>query len=288
MINRLRERRAESLPLLFGLAVLIGVGGHCLADEPVAKSAKSYPVISGIGVALRKEADQMLVGKVLPNSPAARSKQLTEGDRLVAVETAGKEFSVAGKSVGEVAGLIRGPVGTKVGLKIIPAESERTVQLTLRRDALEIEGVPSSTYEAFIGRRIDDLKLVSLNDKTSLQLSDLRGKVVVLDFWASWCAACFRPVEELQRYSARHPDWKEAVELIAVSVDSDPANALKVIEEKKWNRTRNVAIDFADLEQLGVKVVPVTIVVAPDGRIAAMAGSHAINVEQEVKRLLGH
>jgi predicted DsbA family dithiol-disulfide isomerase len=74
--------------------------------------------------------------------------------------------------------------------------------------------------------------------------------------------------------------------LLAVSVDTEREKASKIIHDKKWTQTTNVSIDPSTLHAIGVQVLPLLIIVSQDGTIATMRGSHAINVEKVVERLL--
>lgn len=248
--------------------------------------SKSYPVLSGVGLALNSKDGHVYVGKVVPKSPAEKSGLIREGARLVSVEVSGKETSLDGKTVGEAASLIRGPVGTELVLAVVSPNDGDVIKVTLTRAPLEIEGVPDSAYNRFIGKPMPELKLSLLNGTRSSQVADFRGKVVVLDFWASWCPTCYPPVTKLQTILAENPRWKGKVELISVTVDSDLSNAVEVVNKKKWNNTLNLAVDIEELNAVGVSVVPLVIVIAQDGTIATMAGAHAIDVEKEVVALL--
>ncbi len=131
-----------------------------------------------------------------------------------------------------------------------------------------------------------ELRLSWLDGKKSSQLVDYRGKIVVLDFWASWCPTCYPPVSKMQAIVANNPRWKGEVELITVTVDSDLSKAVGVIDKKKWNNTLNRAVDIKDLNAVGVSVIPLVIIIARDGTIATMAGAHALDIEKEVVALL--
>jgi thiol-disulfide isomerase/thioredoxin len=248
--------------------------------------AKSYPVLSGVGLALYTKDGHVYVAKVLPNSPADKSGMITTGAQLVSIEVDGTTSSFDGKSIGEATNLIRGPVGTEIVLRVVPSGDDAVVEVRLVRAPLEIAGVPEANYNGFIGKPMPQMNLTSLDGTQSSQLSDYHGKVVVLDFWASWCPTCYPPVAKLQDILANNPHWKEKVEVIAVTVDSDIAEAVAVIEEQKWKNTLNCALDFDELNSIGVTVVPLVMVVAPDGTIANMAGAHAIEIEKEVDSLL--
>ncbi|MCD6051873.1 MAG: thiol-disulfide isomerase-like thioredoxin [Verrucomicrobia bacterium] len=193
---------------------------------------------------------------------------------------------LAGKSVGEAADLIRGPVGTKVVLTVLPPKAQEPYQVTLERAPLELAGVPDSSYASFIGKPAPDLGLSALEPAEVRRLSDYRGKIVVLDFWASWCPTCFPPVTKMQALAERHQDWQGKVELIAVTVDADLSLARAQIKKQAWHKTRNCAVAFDDLKKLGVSVIPLVIIIAPDGTIAAMAAAQALDVEKEVQSLL--
>ena len=270
---------------LVALAACSLVGSLLSQSHAQEIESRSYPVLSGIGAALYSEDGHLYVGKVLPKSPADKSGLIKEGDRLVSIEVDGKETSLDGKTVGEAASLIRGPVETKLVLTVVSSNGATAIKVALIRAALELEGVPSS-YKAYIGKPMPELKLSSFDGTRSSQLADYRGKVVVLDFWASWCPTCYPPVTKMQTLVADNPQWIGKVELITVSVDSDLVKAVGVIDKKNWNRTLNRAADIQELNAIGVSVIPLVIVIAPDGRIATMAGAHALDIEKEVVALL--
>jgi thiol-disulfide isomerase/thioredoxin len=257
----------------------------CLSHAQEIES-KSYPVLSGVGLALDTKDGHVYVGKVLPRSPADESGQISEGAQLVSIEVNGKETLLDGKTVGEVAGLIRGPVGSELVLSVVQLNHDAPIKVRLIRAPLEIAGVPNANYKAFIGKSLPGLKLSSLDGSRSSQLADFRGKVVVLDFWASWCPTCYPPVTKMQTIVANNPHWIGKVEVITVTVDSDHSKAVEVVEKKKWNKTLNLAVAIEELDAIGVTAFPLVIVIAQDGKIATMAGAHALDIEKEVVALL--
>ena len=264
----------------FSLGVLVNV---TRAEDT---DATSYPVLAGVGIALAEKDGSLFASKIIPESPAAELGLIKKGSRLVSVTIDGETVSLTGKTVGEAASLIRGPVGTKLDLVLIAPDGSTGTKVTLVRKPLEIGGHASSSYKALIGKPIANLQLTSLEDSTKKRLSDYRGKVVVLDVWASWCRTCYAPVAKLQKMLEGNPHWVGKVELVTLSIDSEISDAVKVVKQQKWDRTQNQLVDANDLNAMGVTVVPVIIIVAPDGTIATMAGAHAIDVEKEVGALL--
>jgi cytochrome c biogenesis protein CcmG/thiol:disulfide interchange protein DsbE len=66
-------------------------------------------------------------------------------------------------------------------------------------------------------------------DHSSLRLSDLRGKVVYLDFWASWCGPCRSTFPWMNDIQARYGD--QGLVIVAVNVDKDKALASQFLAQ---------------------------------------------------------
>jgi cytochrome c biogenesis protein CcmG/thiol:disulfide interchange protein DsbE len=57
------------------------------------------------------------------------------------------------------------------------------------------------------------------NGSQTIRLSQFRGKIVILNFWATWCAPCIDELPSLQELQKQRPD----IQVLAVSIDDDPA-----------------------------------------------------------------
>jgi thiol-disulfide isomerase/thioredoxin len=71
----------------------------------------------------------------------------------------------------------------------------------------------------------------SLTGPGTVSLSTYRGKVVYLDFWASWCAPCQAALPALEELRKEFP--ADQFQVIAVNVDQDPEKALRLLEKHK-------------------------------------------------------
>lgn len=124
-------------------------------------------------------------------------------------------------------------------------------------------------------------------DGKMLKLSDLRGKVVILDFWASWCGPCRRESPNVRRIYSTYHD--KGLEVFSVSLDRDGAAWKKAIVDDQLVWPNHVS----DLKQwqseaaaiYGVRSIPAIFVLDRDGRIVAK-DVRGQELERVVKQLL--
>jgi thiol-disulfide isomerase/thioredoxin len=110
----------------------------------------------------------------------------------------------------------------------------------------------------------------TLNDSNgaALRLSDYKGKVVLLNFWATWCGPCKAEIPWFIEFEQAHKNQGFAV--IGISMDDDGWKSVKpYIEAKKI--TYRVAVDDGSVAQKygGVDSLPMTILIDREGRITA-------------------
>lgn len=114
--------------------------------------------------------------------------------------------------------------------------------------------------------------LIDAEDQPA-DLSDYRGRYVLLNFWATWCAPCRAELGSLDRLQAAEGDGRFAVVTIATGPNPLPA-IRKLFEDERITRLpilRDPRQDFA--HALGVLALPVTVLVDPEGReIARLVG----------------
>ncbi|MBK6587241.1 MAG: TlpA family protein disulfide reductase [Acidobacteria bacterium] len=117
---------------------------------------------------------------------------------------------------------------------------------------------------------VSDDAVLALKDLTGAEqsLAGYRGRVVVLNFWATWCEPCKKEMPDL---SAIQNDYAAlGVQVIGASGDaaSDSAKVLKFIREYKLNFPVWVGTATTDMERFGVgTVLPATVIIDRDGKI---------------------
>jgi len=130
-----------------------------------------------------------------------------------------------------------------------------------------------------------DFSLPQLNGQ-SLQLSTYRGKVVLLDFWATWCTPCREEIPHLVELQNKYHD--QGLQIIGVSMDDSPDPVREFYQRFQMNYP--VVMGNAEIGELygGVLGLPIAFVIGRDGRISVKhIGAADVSVlEQDIKALL--
>lgn len=228
----------------------------------------------GVGLLLGEEGTNIVVKRIIMDSPAGRQNKLHVGDKILFIaNSGGKDVPVhAGRSnLARTQGMLQGDKGTLVSLTFVPAgkdDSQKDVVSLVRGEVKNhLCGVGSELLTK--GTKAPDIEMHVLTNGASEHLSDFEGKVVVLEFWASWCSPCQRTMANLQLEASSHPEWKDKVVLLAASVDDTAAIAAKHIKKKGWNQTHNVWLESKGIKPYHVGGIPVFYIVDGKGTIAA-------------------
>ena len=124
-----------------------------------------------------------------------------------------------------------------------------------------------------LGDTVRDVSFSGL-DESRLTLSSLKGKVVLVHFWATWCAPCRKEMPSLERLS--HKLDQEKFALVAVSADED----VNLVKEFKIKYGITFA-KYIDLDMslakghFGITAFPETFIIGRDGKLVRhMLGEH--------------
>ena len=247
----------------------------------------SGQAIAGIGAALAKEGESLIVKEIFPDSAAARSHSLEVGDRIIAIAPGdGAPVLAKDLNLGAAVQLIRGPEGTTVRLTIVPAgknESQARVVMLTRGVLKELARWGDGNLLAK-GTLAPDVRWVRLEGGKAERLHDLAGQVVVLKFWATWCGPCQDQMATLQTFLKKYPGWSTKVVLVAASVDETSEAARSHLIKKGWNKTHNVWVEPDAIKAFHVNALPTTYVISRKGMV--VHAGQAEDIPAIVNRLI--
>jgi thiol-disulfide isomerase/thioredoxin len=283
------------------LAILMGGQIVCAADSPargtppVDRSASNDsppPEQAGVGIAWRRAADgQFFVGRIFPDTPAARNGNLHKGDRLVAVgQGIQAPIEVKGMPMDKVVAMIRGTKGTAVMLTIVPAATSEAHSLVvpLVRGTIAVLNRFGDDQFIAVGTKAADFEAVSLQTGDKYQSQSARGKIVVLEFSCSGCAPCLKQIDELQKLRHENPAWKDRVNLVVVAVDDEKKDAAKWVRQsgQSWTEISPVWSGPTTLKTFHVAALPTVYVLDAAGRV--VAAGHSVDIDGAIKKASSH
>ena len=102
-------------------------------------------------------------------------------------------------------------------------------------------------------------------DGDAVTLSDLKGQIVVLDFWTTWCDPCVEGLEHLQQVSGDYAD--RGVVVLAINVEEDRDEVVKFVQDHGLTLRILLDTDGNVTDAYGVQGIPHQVVIDQGGAI---------------------
>lgn len=193
-IRRLGQARSEDVFTLAMTSFAHAIDPHTNYLSP--RSTEQFNTemslsLEGIGAVLQVEEEYTQINSLVAGGPAAKSKMINVGDRIVGVGQAGEQIQdVIGWRLDDVVALIKGPKGSKVRLEILPSgKGAKTHIVTLARERIRLEDRAAKSEVKQVGEdKIGVLTIpgfyIGLTDNVKVQLQKLKKqnvKAIIID-----------------------------------------------------------------------------------------------------------
>jgi peroxiredoxin len=141
------------------------------------------------------------------------------------------------------------------GLSILPVAPALLV--ALKKGPISV----ANELSAWEGRPSPDLSITT-TDGATLQLSEFRGRAVILDYWATWCGPCVREIPHLQKVADEFPQ-----DLVVIGISSENMSVLQKFARSKSMRYQVGNAASSPSPYADITVVPTTFFIDREGTI---------------------
>jgi thiol-disulfide isomerase/thioredoxin len=232
------------------------------SDEDTVVNFELGPAHQAGGIVVNQDDEPIAQAHVFASQwrghAALGAQALTGADGRFALDNLPEdEFKVSVQAAG---------YRSMTGIPIAPSKMDHRIELAS-------SALPGGTTSKLkIGRPFPELELTTLKGRP-VKTSSLRGKTVLVEFWATWCGPCLAEVPALKALHAEYGS-REDFAMIGISIDSDA-------DEKKLKRTiRDKEIGWTQVfgskggatkaaEACGVEFIPQVFLIDREGNLAA-------------------
>ena len=100
---------------------------------------------------------------------------------------------------------------------------------------------PKNVPSPLLGRTAPDFEVTALNGRQKIRLSELKGKLVLLNFWASWCQECSVEARVLEAFHKKYGSETEQIKVIGIAIQDTPAKAKAFA--RRFGKTYFIGLD---------------------------------------------
>jgi cytochrome c biogenesis protein CcmG/thiol:disulfide interchange protein DsbE len=147
---------------------------------------------------------------------------------------------------------------------------------------------PAPTSYALAGAEVSGVApgftLVDMNGR-SVSLADFKGKVVILDFWATWCPPCKREIPDFIKLQSEY--GSKGVQIVGIALDQ-PNKVQAFVKDNGMNYPVLLGTDEVAAHYGGVEAIPTTFIIDKHGKIVTKYEGFRSKetFENQIKKLL--
>jgi len=132
-----------------------------------------------------------------------------------------------------------------------------------------------------IGKPLQEI-IIDWKEGNTGKLSDLAGKIVILDVWATWCAPCIRALPELNSLASEFSSDSDLV-FVALSIDYDEAVWEKMVDESNWNAFKHGRLDRKKNSFVFDRPIPYSMIIDKNGVLCAEG--NGLDIKSELQKI---
>ncbi len=133
---------------------------------------------------------------------------------------------------------------------------------------------------ALVAKPAPAISLQTLDGK-KFQLSDHLGKIVILDFWASWCGPCLQAMPQVDKVAEEFAD--QGVVLFAINLEETPDKVNAALERLKLSPTVLLDRDGRIAEKYGATSIPQTVIIDREGKVARLYVGTSARFDEQLR-----
>jgi cytochrome c biogenesis protein CcmG/thiol:disulfide interchange protein DsbE len=159
--------------------------------------------------------------------------------------------------------------------------------MLLMAATLAIELAASPVYALEKGAPAPQFDLQGVDG--AVKLAKLQGKVVYVDFWASWCGPCRQSFPWMNAMQAKY--GARGLQIVGVNVDANSADARKFLTETPASFVIGFDPQGATPRSYGIKGMPSSVLIGPDGKVllehSGFRDADRAELENKIESALG-
>ncbi|SDG04455.1 TlpA family protein disulfide reductase [Terriglobus roseus] len=157
-------------------------------------------------------------------------------------------------------------------------------KLTRKDDALLSRATYFSTHPEMAREKMAPAVLVNTLGGKRFNLDDMHGRVVLIDFWATWCGPCKEELPHMKKLAEAYKD--EPLEIISISWDSDANKWRQFIADNGMSWNQYLDADHSVTKMFGIDAIPHYFTIDANGVLMAENVGSGSNIDGRIRKLV--
>ena len=116
------------------------------------------------------------------------------------------------------------------------------------------------------------------------RLADCKNRVVILDFWASWCGPCLQAMPQIDKVAKEFSE--QGVQLVAINLEETPDAIKNALTKLKLDMKVALDTEGRTAERYGATAIPQTVIIGRDGKVARLFVGGGSRFDERLRQAL--